>query len=106
MEYSHKPTTDSTQQEDNTAAYTNDTLSEAEQKIIQEANKIPTEDITEQLIINSKLIQDRKIALDVLLDAQQTDLYIQTVKMKKTLPNKYSIKTNTYYMKQTTKTNL
>ena len=62
MEYSHKPTTDSTQQED-TAAYTNDTLSEAEQKIIQEANKIPTEDITEQLIINSKLIQDGKIAL-------------------------------------------
>ena len=71
-----------------------------EQDIIEEANKITTEDVTEQIIINSKLIQDGKIALDVLLDAQRTDPYVIAVKARDPLPNKYSIK-NGYLLHQT-----
>ena len=63
-----------------------------ELQIIQEANTITTDEITERLIINSKLIQDGMIALSVLLDAQLTDPFITTVKTKDPLPNNYSIK--------------
>ena len=69
-------------------------------EIIQEANTITTDNITEQLIINSKLIQDGTIALNVLLDAQLTDPFICAIKEKDPLPNKYSIK-NGYLLHET-----
>ena len=73
---------------------------EEETNIIQQANRISTDDITEQLIINHKLIKDGMIALNVLLEAQHTDPFISTLKQKDPLPNKYSIK-NGYLLHET-----
>ena len=92
LDYKQKPNPNQIIQNDSSPDQQETPPTEEETKIIQEAKPITTDDITEQLIINSKLIQDGMIALTVLKEAQATDPLICTIKAKDPLPNKYSIK--------------
>ena len=104
LDYNHKPYANHSTENDHTSNEHEIPPTEEEKEIIQEANTITTDDITEQLIINSKLIQDGMIALNVLLEAQITDPFICTIKTKDPLPDKYSIK-NGYLLHETDKKN-
>ena len=100
LEYEHKPDPNRTKQNDPTPDQQEIPPTEEEEELIQEAKTITTNDITEQLIINSKLIQDGMIALNVLLEAQLTDPLICNIKAKNPLPEHYSIK-NEYLLHNT-----
>ena len=92
LDYEHKPNPNQETQDNTDNNQPEIPPTDEETKLIQEANTITTDDITERLIINSKLIQDGMIALSVLRDAQTTDPLISTIKAKDPLPNRYSIK--------------
>ena len=92
LDYEHKPNPNQETQNKSEDTQQEIPPTEEETEIIQEAKTITSDDITERLIINSKLIQDGMIALSVLQDAQATDPLICTIKAKDPLPNKYSIK--------------
>ena len=92
LDYEHKPNPNQEPQNKSEDTQQEILPTEEETEIIQEAKTITSDDITERLIINSKLIQDGMIALSVLQDAQATDPLICTIKAKDPLPNKYSIK--------------